>query len=147
MFIQIAIGSAVMLASILIAGVSFGIMEWLFLRLRPWLVREPHLPKVLLVLGLASLAILGLITSGVWLWAFTFRALGVFGTLEEAVYSSLVVFSTLGFGDVLLPLEWRLLGGMAAANGLLNFGLLTAIMVEALRQVRLQQWEWRRRKD
>jgi hypothetical protein len=33
---------------------------------------------------------------------------------------------------------------MASVNGFLSFGLLTALMVEALRQVRLSQLEMRR---
>jgi hypothetical protein len=44
--------------------------------------------------------------------------LDIFGTLEGAVYFSIVAYTTLGFGDILLPLDWRLLGGMASANGL-----------------------------
>ena len=36
---------------------------------------------------------------------------------------------------------WRLLAGMAAANGFLNFGRLTALLIEALRQVRGSQIE------
>jgi hypothetical protein len=70
--------------------------------------------------------------------------LGIFETLEEAVYFALVSYTTLGFGDVLLEKEWRLLSGMAAANGLLNFGLLTALLVEALRHIRLGQMDVRR---
>ena len=62
------------------------------------------------------------------------------------MYFSLVSFTTLGFGDVLFPPEWRLLSGMAAANGLLNFGLLTALLVEALRHVRLGQMNARDRR-
>lgn len=40
---------------------------------------------------------------------------------------------------MLLPEEWRLMGGLAAANGLLNIGVMTALLVEALRDVRLMQ--------
>jgi hypothetical protein len=50
----------------------------------------------------------------------------------------------LGFGDVLLPQDWRILAGMTAANGFLNFGLLTALLIEALRQIRLGQVERRK---
>lgn len=139
---QIALGSLLMLVSIGIAGLSFWFMELIFVRLQPWLEREPHRPKLFAVLCVASVWILGLVTAGVWIWAFAFRALGVFATMEEAVYFSLVVYTTLGFGDLLLPQDWRLLAGMASANGLLNFGFLTAILVEALRQVRLNQREW-----
>ena len=134
MFIQIAIGSCLLL-SILIAGVSFWVMEWAFVRQRVWLARTPHRPKLILVLCIAAVWIL----AQVWIWAFAFVELGVFDTLELAVYFSLVSFTTLGFGDVLLPVEWRLLAGMAAANGLLSFGLVTAILVDALRQMRNHQ--------
>jgi hypothetical protein len=85
-----------------------------------------------------------MVTAGVWMWAFTLRALGVFITMEASVYFSLVAYTTLGFGDILLPQDWRLLAGMAAANGLLNMGLLTAMLVEILRHVRMGQIEWHR---
>jgi Ion channel len=144
MFIQIAIGTGLLLISILIGAVSAWVMEVLFLRGHGWLMREPHRPKLMVVIGGVSLWVLGVITAGIWVWAWAFYALGVFATLEEAVYFAMVTFTTLGFGDVLLPVEWRLLAGMAAANGLLNFGLLTALLVEALRHVRLGQVEQRR---
>jgi hypothetical protein len=139
MFIQIALGTVLMLLSILIAGASFWLMESWLMRRQRWLSRAPHRPKLILVLCIAAVWIMVQMTAGVWAWALTMLALGVFDTLELSVYFSLVAFTTLGFGDVLLPVEWRLLSGMAAANGLLNIGLVTALLVEALRQVRLQQ--------
>jgi hypothetical protein len=141
MLIQIALGSSLMLGSILIAGVSFWVMEVFLLRYRPWLSAEPHRLKVMFILCIASVWILVQLSAGVWLWAITLWALNIFVTLETSVYFSLVAFTTLGFGDILLPTQWRLLGGMAAANGLLNMGLLTAVLVEALRQVRISQLE------
>ena len=141
MVIQLALGTVLMLMSILIAGASFWMMEVWLIRFRPWLTRAPHRPKLILVLCVAAVWIMVQMTAGVWLWALAMLALGVFDAIEPAVYFSLVAFTTLGFGDVLLPVEWRLLGGLAAANGLLNIGLVTALLVEALRQVRLQQLE------
>ncbi len=139
MFIQIALGSVLLFVSIMIAGASFWLMEVSLVRMRPWLIRPPHRPKLMLMLCIAAVWILAQMTAGVWVWALTLMALDVFETLELSVYFALVAFTTLGFGDVLLPVEWRLLGGMAAANGLLNIGLVTALLVEALRQIRLQQ--------
>ncbi|MGL5012003.1 MAG: ion channel [Paracoccaceae bacterium] len=145
MFVQIAIGTGLLLTSILIAAVSALLTEMVFLRSHGWLMREPHRPKLVLLIAGVSLWVLGIITVSIWIWAGAFYALGIFATLEEAVYLAMVIYTTLGFGDVLLPQEWRLLAGMAAANGLLNFGLLTALLVEALRHVRLGQVESRRR--
>lgn len=139
MVFQIAIGTGLMMLSLLVGGLGIWAMEAGFSRFHGWLVREPHRPKLLLVMLAVSFVVLGIITAGVWIWALAFYALGIFVTLESSVYFSLVSFTTLGFGDLLLPQDWRLLSGMAAANGLLNFGLLTALLVEALRHVRLRQ--------
>jgi hypothetical protein len=139
MLIQISIGSGLILFTILISGLSYLVMEGLFLRLHGWLKREPHAPKQLVVLCVAAIWVLALVTIAVWIWAFAFRALGIFVTMEAALYFSLVSFTTLGFGDVLLPQDWRLLAGMIAANGLLNIGLYTAILLEVMRQLRLSQ--------
>ncbi len=145
MLLQIAIGSALILATVLVSGITAPWMERLFLNARPWLHREPHGPKQMLVLCVALVWILGLLTAATWIWAIAFRVLGVFLTMEAALYFSLVSFTTLGFGDVLLPQQWRLLAGMIAANGLINIGLSTAIMVEVLRQLRLGQMETSRK--
>ena len=63
----------------------------------------------------------------------------MFDDLETATYFSIVAFTTLGFGDIILPVDWRILGGMTAANGLMNMGLYTALLVEVLRRVRSDQ--------
>jgi hypothetical protein len=66
-----------------------------------------------------------------------FLLLGAIESLEPAVYFSLVSFTTLGFGDITLDDNWRLLSALCAANGLLLFGFSTAFLVELMR--RLQQ--------
>jgi len=139
MIIQIAIGSALLVFSILVGGTSFWLLEVRMLRLQSWLARAPHAPKLMLVLFITAFWVLAQMTIAVWMWALTLLALGVFDVLEVSVYFALVAFTTLGFGDILLPVEWRLLGGMAALNGLLNIGLVTAAMVETLRKLRAQQ--------
>ena len=102
MFIQILIGTGLLLVNITFAAVAAMLLEWLFARSHNWLLREPHRPKLVLVLAGVSLWILGVVTVGVWVWAFGYHVLGVFSSLEESVYFSLVCFTTLGFGDVLL---------------------------------------------
>ena len=139
MFIQLALGSALLVVSVMTAGISFWVLEWRLTLMGPWLTVAPHRPKLMLVLCATALWVLLQMTIAVWIWALTLLALGIFETLEVAVYFALVAFTTLGFGDILLPVEWRLLGGMAAVNGLLNIGLVTAAMVETLRQLRTQQ--------
>jgi hypothetical protein len=139
MLFQIALGTMLMMLTILVAAIAAWVMEWLFQRFRRWLLRPPHRPKLMLVVLVAAFFALGIVTAGVWIWALAYWFLGVFDTMEASIYFSLVSFTTLGYGDVLLTHQWRILGGMAAANGLLNFGLVTALLVEALRHLRLSQ--------
>jgi hypothetical protein len=147
MFVQISLGTALLLVNILIAAVSAMLLESLLGRAHNWLLREPHRPKLVLLLAGVSLWVLGVVTAAVWVWALVYWQIGAFATLEESVYFSLVSFTTLGFGDVLLPHAWQLLGGMEAANGFLNFGLLTALLLDGLRSVRLGQHKHRRKQD
>jgi len=139
MFEQLFIGSLLILASIVIATTSWWALEMILIRLHGWSARPPHGPKLVGILSLSLFWTLAMMTVSVWLWAISLYWLEIFVTLEAAVYFALVAFTTLGFGDILLPQEWRLLGGMAAANGLLMFGLLTAILVEILRDTRARQ--------
>lgn len=139
MFAQLAIGSALIVTTMLVGTSVWLIFEIALLRLQGWLMRPPHMIKVVAALLVALFGTLLMITTSVWIWALAFQALGIFDTLEAALYFALVSFTTLGFGDVLLPLEWRLLGGMTAANGFLGFGFVTALLVETMRNIRLIQ--------
>ncbi|MGF1621745.1 MAG: ion channel [Rhodomicrobiaceae bacterium] len=56
--------------------------------------------------------------------------------METWVYFSLVSFTTLGFGDIILMKEWRILSGMMAANGLIIFGLTAAVLIDFLSRLR-----------
>lgn len=145
MFIQIAVGTGLLIVNITLAAIAAMVLEVIFLALHPWLLREPHRPKLVAMILGVSIWVLGVVTAGVWIWAVALLELGAFPTLEEAVHFSLVAYTTLGLGDLIPAREWRLLAGMAAANGFLNFGLLTALLIEALRQVRLGQHESRRK--
>jgi hypothetical protein len=144
--IQILVGTALLILNITLCAIAAMALEVAFVRLHGWLLRKPHRPKLVLLVAGVAFCVLGIITAGVWIWAATYLWLGAFDTLEESVYFSIVMFTTLGLGDVILPQEWRILAGMEAANGFLNFGLLSALFIEALRQVRLNQVEVARRR-
>ena len=73
-------------------------------------------------------------TIEVWLWAIVLMLTGAVSGLEASVYFSLVCFTTLGFGDITLATDWRLLSALIGANGFLVFGWSTAYMVELMRR-------------
>jgi hypothetical protein len=61
-------------------------------------------------------------------WAVVFLLCGEFPAFGTAYYHSAVNYTTLGYGDVLMTPSWRLLGPLEAANGVLMFGVSTAII-------------------
>jgi voltage-gated potassium channel len=58
----------------------------------------------------------------VMLWAGFYRW-KCFPSLDEALYFSSTSFSTVGYGDLLLPSTWRLLGPIESVTGVLMCGL------------------------
>ena len=66
------------------------------------------------------------------LWALVYLLCGEMATFETAFYFSAENYTALGYGDVALSQRWRLLGPLEAINGLLLFGLSTAVMFAVL---------------
>ena len=72
-------------------------------------------------------------------WAVYYRLSGAIPDLTLAVYFSAVTYTTTGYGDVVLPEEWRLVGGIEALTGILMCGWSTgvsfAVLSRMLKQV------------
>ena len=84
MFLQIFIGSLLILVSVIVAAIGFFLLEFILQRAHGWLIREPHVPKLTVVLLGAVVAVLWMITAGVWIWAIAFRLLGLFEHFEAS---------------------------------------------------------------
>ena len=95
--------------------------------LRKWLrqVRGYVIGEIVLVMFIASIL-------EVLLWAVAYMALGEIDSLEPAFYFSMVTFTTLGYGDIVLDERWRLLASFEAATGIIMFGWTTAIVLAAV---------------
>jgi hypothetical protein len=65
------------------------------------------------------------------LWAVLYESLPShvgLSSFGEAIYFSLVSFTTLGYGDITLAPEWEILGPMEAMAGIVVIGLTTALL-------------------
>jgi len=135
MLLQLLLGSLTVAASVVVEAAFIGIAIRALIRLgAKRSIIQSTLNTMLALVG-ATIWLLLALTVCVWIWAALFMFVGAFDALEPALYFSAVSFTTLGFGDILLPEEWRLLGGICAANGLLLFGLSTAFLVELFRRL------------
>lgn len=66
-------------------------------------------------------------------WAGLYMVIGEFTALIRAVYFSTVTFTTLGYDDLTLTADWQALSGIEAANGIIFFGVSTAVLLSTFR--------------
>lgn len=84
-------------------------------------------PTILLALAFAVIILAH--TVQMWIWAVTFVYLNAIPDIEAALYFAMITNTTLGYGDLVLPGQFRIFGAFAAVTGLLTFGLSTAFLV------------------
>jgi hypothetical protein len=140
--IVLAIGAVAMLACLLMQALAtflaaryFASIDRSALNRRPRLMALRSLASLMLVLMLGNVVQIGI-------WALLYRALGAVPDFETAMYFSGVTFTSLGYGDVVLQGRARLLTPLQAANGLMMFGISTALFI-AMVQRSIRAWAGR----
>jgi hypothetical protein len=78
---------------------------WIFIRLGGWMIFV-HLVEINL-------------------WALFYRWQRAMPDLPSAIYFSAVTYTTTGYGDLVLPEQWRLVGAVEALTGILMCGWST----------------------
>jgi hypothetical protein len=130
---QLLVGGAVSLGNIaihaivmaMVVGTARHALKWRRHRPQSWLAAV--MVTTVGVLMTAHVA-------EVLVWSFAYGMLEVAPPGADVLYFAFVNYTTLGYGDVVPVERWRLLGPMAAMNGVLLFGWSTAVIFEVLRQ-------------
>jgi hypothetical protein len=89
----------------------------------------PAMPLSRLVSGLLLLHV---VEMSIWAAAFTLFA--VLPDFETSLYYSLTSYTTVGYGDVVPAIEWRLVGPIEAAVGILMLGLSTSFLIASIQR-------------
>lgn len=97
--------------------------------------------QALVLLGVAF-GLIGLHAVEIWSYAFLYHALGAIPSFEDALYFSTTTYVTLGYGDVTLPRNWRILGAIEGANGVILLGWSTAFFVSVVGRIRVLERDW-----
>jgi hypothetical protein len=63
----------------------------------------------------------------IFTWGSVYAAAGAIRDLASAFYFSAVTYTTTGYGDLVLPQQWRVVGGIEALTGILMCGLSTGL--------------------
>jgi voltage-gated potassium channel len=96
----------------------------------------------LTMLLVAAIGIFAIHTLEIWLYAALYLTLGAFHQFEVALYFSTVTYASVGYGDVLLPKPWRILGAIEGATGIIMLGWSTAFLVSLLTRLKLFGHDW-----
>jgi hypothetical protein len=130
---QILIGAALVGATVIIqAGfmlLGLGALE----RLRTAERTFSHHHATLVIVSFVLFMFLAVVID-VWIWALVYWTLGAITFFEEALYFSTTSFTTIGYGDVLLTRDWRLLSAFEGANGMIIFGWTTALVIAVIQR-------------
>ena len=135
MLINLLSGLPVILICLVLQALFIAWCMRTYLRFRPYTrASNAVLPEILVLSAVMLLLMLGNCLQ-MALWAGLFMLLGEFDNFVTALYFSGVTFATLGYGDLVLSPSWRLLSALEAANGILMFGVSTAVMTAAVSDV------------
>jgi voltage-gated potassium channel Kch len=85
----------------------------------------------------AAFGLFVLHTIEIWTWAIAYHLLGLLRGWEEAIYFSTTTYVTIGYGDVVLGREGRLLGAIEGANGIILLGWSTAFFFNIVDRLKL----------
>jgi hypothetical protein len=100
-------------------GQRFWLWTWLFVRIAAWVI----------LLHLFEITV----------WSLYYFGRGAIADLPSAFYFSAVTYTTTGYGDLVLPQEWRLVGGVEALTGILMCGWSTGFFMALVSRMYGQQ--------
>ena len=130
---QLLVGGAVSLSNIAVHAVVMATVVGTARVALKW----EHTPRLTWLAAL-MVAVVGVLlvahVAEVLTWSLAYAILDVAPPGADVLYFAFVNYTTLGYGDVVPVEHWRLLGPMAAMNGVLLFGWSTAVIFEVMRQ-------------
>lgn len=97
---------------------------------RAWPKREHHfsLPHTFWILIRVVFGLLLLHLLQITVWAVAYDVAGCFQDFNTSFYYSATSYSTVGYGDVIPPSNWRVFGSIEAVTGVLMFGWSTGVL-------------------
>ena len=95
---------------------------------------RPSLSRTAVLLMQVMILIMCLHLLEILLWAWFYRW-HCFPSWETSFYFSATSYSTVGYGDVILPQEWRTLGPVESVSGVLMCGLSVSLLFAIMTRI------------
>jgi uncharacterized protein YhhL (DUF1145 family) len=138
LLIQFAVSSVMVVLCVLVHGLGlFGLNH--AMRTEAAVERLQHIAPLsprggLFTLGVV-IAMLALHGIEIWLFALVYVAIGAIPQLEPALYFSTISYSTVGYNDLHIAEEWRLLGAFESVLGIFLLGWSTAFFFRMIGRI------------
>jgi len=125
MLLKLLIAAGLVVITVAMHAAGFSALLRAMMRSRA-LERSGFRPVTGMVLGLTCwLMLIHLAEIGVWGLCYAWQ--GCLPEADSAFYFSGVTYTTLGYGDLVLPRPWRMLAPLEALTGILMCGLSTGL--------------------
>lgn len=125
--VEIALGTAPLLATLFIHGVGMYLVQREFERRGVAIYRSGSPGQAFFAAMIVAMLTTHLVE--MLLWTAALVALGAVPLFRDAFYYVAGTYTTLGYAEGMLPKTWRLLGPMIAISGLFAFGWTTGVLV------------------
>jgi len=123
MLTKILIGCLLVVVTVVMHAVGVAVLLRAMMRSHA-LDKSGFRPVTLLVIGLTCWLILVHLAE-IFVWGFYYFWQGCLPDAESALYFSGVTYTTVGYGDLVLPKPWRMFAPLEALTGILMCGLST----------------------
>jgi hypothetical protein len=140
MLVELSLATVMVVTTVLVHLFGLAILMRV-LRSHTRMFRKLRIMPLTLLLA-ATIGIIAVHTLEIWLYALLYLQLGTFRHFEEALYFSTVTYATIGYGDLVMPHEWRILGAIEGAAGIILLGWSTAFLISLLTQLKLIGHDW-----
>ena len=101
-----------------------------------------HLERPAVRMLLVPTMVVGLVLTSLAessLWAYLYYLEGSIESYTDSLYFSIVTFTTLGYGDITLLGDGRIISGLEAATGIVAFGWTSAVLYGLINFIYFQE--------
>ncbi len=134
--LQLVVASAMVALTILIHLGGLSVLVWMMRRQTVTaLTPAARLRQAATLVG-AAFGLFALHSVEIWAYATLYVLLHALSGFQNALYFSTVTYATIGYGDLTLGRDWRILGAIEGANGVILLGWSTAFFVSIVARIR-----------
>jgi voltage-gated potassium channel len=139
MLLPVSISLTIIVLTILIHG--WGTSWWINYLFRKHITGKHNIAEInngLFILSSTAIFLMILHFTEITVWALAYLLITDIPQLsnfEEAIYFSMITYTTVGYGDITLIPRWRIMSGFEAMSGILLFGWSTALFFSAVQRL------------